>query len=81
VFEKQYCGVFPLAVRNFFADYQDAFLAQMGGWLRDGKVNYLEDIRPGLETTPEVFRATLKGGNFGKSMIQVSNDPTRSLGS
>ncbi len=77
VFERQNCGVFPLAVGNFVADHQDAFLAQMADWLRDGKVKYLEDIRPGLEQTPKVFRAMLEGGNFGKTMIQVSDDPTR----
>lgn len=79
VFDKQSCGVFPLAVGKFVADHQDAFLAKMADWLKDGRVKYLEDIRPGLETTPEVFRAMLEGGNFGKTMIQVSNDPTKSL--
>ncbi len=77
VFEKQNCGVFPLAVGKFVAEHQDAFLAQMADWLKDGKVKYLEDVRPGLEHTPEVFRAMLEGGNFGKTMIQVSDDPTR----
>lgn len=77
VFEKQNCGVFPLAVGNFVAEHQDTFLAQMADWLKDGKVKYLEDIRPGLENTPEIFRAMLEGGNFGKTMIQVSDDPTK----
>ncbi len=77
VFEKQNCGVFPLAVGNFVADHQDAFLAQMADWLKDGKVRYLEDIRDGLENTPTVFRAMLEGGNFGKTMIRVADDPTQ----
>jgi NADPH-dependent curcumin reductase CurA len=77
VFAARDCGVFPLAVGNFVAEHQDAFLAQMADWLRDGKVTYREDIRPGLETAPEVFRAMLEGGNFGKTIIQVSDDPTR----
>lgn len=77
VFDKQNCGVFPLAVGNFVAEHQDAFLAQMADWLKDGKVKYREDIRPGLENTPGVFREMLEGGNFGKTMIQVSDDPTK----
>ena len=77
VFERQNCGVFPLAVGNFVAEHQDAFLAQMADWLKDGKVKYLEDIRPGLENTPEVFRDMLEGGNFGKTMMQVADDPTK----
>ena len=77
VFDKQSCGVFPLAVGNFVAEHQDAFLGQMADWLKDGKVKYLEDIRQGLENTPSVFREMLEGGNFGKTMIQVSADPTK----
>ena len=77
VFEKQDCGVFPLAVGNFVADHQDEFLARMADWLRDDKVKYLEDIRADLENTPETFRAMLEGGNFGKTMMQVSVDPTK----
>ncbi len=77
VFDKQSCGVFPLAVGNFVAEHQDAFLGQMADWLKDGKVKYLEDIRQGLENTPSVLREMLEGGNFGKTMIQVSADPTK----
>ena len=77
MFEKQDCGVFPLAVGNFVADHQDEFLARMADWLRDDKVKYLEDIRADLENTPEAFCAMLEGGNFGKTMMQVSVDPTK----
>ena len=77
VFDKKNCGVHPLAVGNFVADHQDTFLAEMADWLRDEKVKYLEDVRPGLENTPNVFRAMLEGGNFGKTIMQVSDDPTK----
>lgn len=77
VFERQGCGVFPLAVRAFVDDHQDAFLARMTEWLKDGRVKYREDIRAGLETAPRVFREMLEGDNFGKTLIRVSPDPTR----
>jgi NADPH-dependent curcumin reductase CurA len=77
VFERLGCGVFPLVVRNFVADHQDTFLARMAEWLKDGRVTYREDIRVGLETTPKVFREMLEGGNFGKTLIRISPDPTR----
>ena len=77
VFERQGCAVFPLVVREFVADHQDTFLARMAGWLKDGRVIYREDIRAGLETAPKVFREMLEGGNFGKTLIRVSPDPTR----
>jgi NADPH-dependent curcumin reductase CurA len=77
VFEKQNCAVFPLVVREFVAEHQEIFLARMADWLEDGRVAYREDIRPGLENTPKVFREMLQGGNFGKTLIQVSDDPTQ----
>ena len=77
VFERQGCAVFPLAVRDFVDDHQDIFLARMAEWLKDGRVRYREDIRDGLENTPRVFRELLEGGNFGKTLIRVSLDPTQ----
>ena len=77
VFERLDCGVFPLAVRDFVADHQDTFLVRMAEWLKDGRVRYREDIRPGLDVAPKVFREMLEGGNFGKTLIEVSSDPTR----
>ncbi|GAA3683816.1 NADP-dependent oxidoreductase [Nocardioides ginsengisoli] len=48
------------------------FLADMGEWVRDGRVRYREDIVEGLENTPEAFRGLLVGRNFGKLLIQVA---------
>jgi NADPH-dependent curcumin reductase CurA len=44
--------------------------------VRDGKVRYLEDVREGLETIPAAFAEMLKGGNFGKMLVRVADDPT-----
>ncbi|MXY52881.1 MAG: NADP-dependent oxidoreductase [Gammaproteobacteria bacterium] len=77
VFRRQDVEVHPLAVRNFVADWQDRFLTEMAGWMADGLVKYREDIRPGLENAPAAFADMLSGGNFGKTLIQVSEDPTR----
>lgn len=70
-----------VAVRNLFVgDYveshHDAFLAEMGPWVADGQVKYREDIREGLETIPAAFAEMLKGGNFGKMLVRVGEDPT-----
>ena len=48
----------------------------MAAWIRDGKVKYREDLWRGLERAPEAFSAMLKGGNFGKTLIAVSDDPS-----
>ncbi len=79
VFAKQDVGVHELRVGNYVADYQDRFLAEMAAWLRDGRVRYKEDLWAGLEQAPAAFRAMLEGRNFGKTLVTVSDDPTREL--
>jgi NADPH-dependent curcumin reductase CurA len=51
-----------------FGEFREA----MGGWLRDGRIKYREDIAEGLENAPAAFIAMLKGGNFGKQIVQVA---------
>ncbi len=75
-FRRQNVAVHPLAVRNFVADHQERFLAEMAGWLQDGVVKYREDVWEGLENAPKAFAAMLKGGNFGKTLVRVGADPT-----
>jgi NADPH-dependent curcumin reductase CurA len=53
------------------------FLREMGGWVSSGQVKYREDIVKGIENAPEAFIGLLKGANFGKLLVQVSEDPTR----
>jgi NADPH-dependent curcumin reductase CurA len=68
--------VHDLFVGNFVADYQGRFLHEMGGYVRSGEVGYLEDKRDGLQLAPEVFAQMLRGDNFGKTLMVVSQDPT-----
>lgn len=76
VFERNRVAIHDLFVGNFVAEHQDRFLEEMGGYLRAGDVRYLEDKRPGLENTPEVFAQMLRGENFGKTLMAVAQDPT-----
>jgi NADPH-dependent curcumin reductase CurA len=71
-----------LTVRGFIQDEfvptrHDDFLRDMTGWVRDGSVRYREDIADGLERAPEALRGLLAGRNFGKLLVQVGEDPTR----
>ena len=75
-FERQGVDVHRLFVGNYVADYQDRFLAEMTDWLRDHRVKYREDVWVGLEQAPAAFRAMLVGGNFGKTLVRVADDPT-----
>jgi NADPH-dependent curcumin reductase CurA len=52
-------------------DLQAEFLAEMSGWLADGKVKYREDITQGVENAPAAFIGMLKGENFGKQVVQI----------
>jgi len=54
------------------------FLADCSRWVREGKLKYREDVVVGLENAPEAFIGLLQGKNFGKLLVRVSEDPTRS---
>jgi NADPH-dependent curcumin reductase len=47
------------------------FLRDAGGWIREGKLKYKEDIVEGLENAPKAFIGLLKGANFGKLLVEV----------
>ena len=63
-------------VWDFASQYQD-FLADVSGWLREGRIKYREDITDGLENAPRELIGLLRGENFGKKVIRVSQDRTR----
>jgi NADPH-dependent curcumin reductase CurA len=44
----------------------------MGGWLREGRVKYREEVIAGLENAPRGLMGLLKGENFGKLIVRVS---------
>lgn len=56
---------------------REAFLRDVSGWLREGKLKYKEDLVRGLENDPHAFLRLFSGENFGKLLVQVSPDPTR----
>jgi NADPH-dependent curcumin reductase CurA len=60
-----------------FASQFPAFLTEMGQWLREGKVKYKEDITDGLANAPRELIGLLRGENFGKKVIRVSDDATK----
>jgi len=59
-----------------YANQLSDFLADTSKWIREGKLNYREDIIEGLEQAPSALIGLLKGNNFGKLSIRVSEDPT-----
>jgi NADPH-dependent curcumin reductase CurA len=55
----------------------EGFWKEVPAAVKAGKIKYREDIVKGIENAPEAFMGLLKGKNFGKLLVQVSEDPTR----
>jgi NADPH-dependent curcumin reductase CurA len=70
-----------ITIRGFivsdFSNKEGAFLGDMSKWIADGKIKYKEDIVEGLDNAVGAFQGLLEGKNFGKLLIQVSDDSTR----
>jgi len=45
-------------------------------WLRDGRIVYREDVVDGIDNAVEAFLGLLRGENFGKLVVKVSENPT-----
>ncbi len=50
----------------------DDFLADVSGWIREGKIRWRETIAEGLEAAPGAFIGLFHGGNFGKMCVKVA---------
>ena len=58
-------------------DYAERFpiaVAELAGYLKDGRMKSKEDIVQGLETFPEALMKLFTGENFGKLVLQVAQD-------
>ena len=56
-----------------YASQEKEALSELANWIKEGKLNYREDIVDGLENAPEAFIGLLEGKNFGKLVIRVSS--------
>ena len=52
------------------------FTRDVSRWLRDGRIVYREDVVDGIDNAVEAFLGLLRGENFGKLVVKVSDDPT-----
>ncbi|MER5637296.1 NADP-dependent oxidoreductase [Kitasatospora sp. NPDC002227] len=56
---------------NDHTELQPAFVAEVGGWLRDGKLAYDETVAEGVENTVDAFIGLLRGDNTGKMVVRL----------
>ena len=58
-------------VFDFIKDYPEA-ADTLGGWYKDGKLKFLEDIREGgIDAFPRVLPLLFNGENFGKLILKL----------
>ena len=58
-------------------DYADRYpqaVAELAGYLKDGRIKSREDIVHGLETFPQALTRLFTGENFGKLVLQLATD-------
>lgn len=47
---------------------------RIAAWIREGKLKYREDVVEGLENAPRAFIGMMRGENFGKLLVKVSEE-------
>ncbi len=61
-------------VASLLPKYDDEFYATMPGRVARGEIKYKEHLVKGLENTGQALLDVLRGNNFGKSVIVVSEE-------
>ena len=59
---------------DYFARFPE-FQAQMGQWLAEGKIKYDVHVVKGMENALDALNLLFTGGNTGKLLLQVSEEP------
>ncbi len=62
--------LYGLVVYDFYGEQKD-YAAKAYQWIKEGKLNYLEDVSNGLETAPTQFEKLMNGQNLGKTIVKV----------
>ena len=57
-----------------FANRFEVGRRHISQWIREGKMKYREDVTEGIENAPSAFIGMLRGENFGKTLVKVSDE-------
>ena len=60
-------------VASDFGHLNAQFMADMTGWLKDGRIKYQETILDGFERAPEGLIGLFEGRNSGKMLIRIAD--------
>jgi hypothetical protein len=58
-------------VASDFGHLNERFVADMTGWLKDGRMKYQETVLEGFERGPEGLIGLFEGRNSGKMLIHI----------
>lgn len=47
--------------------------ADLARWVREGKLNYIEEVLEGIEHAPDAIAGLYRGDNLGKRLIRIKN--------
>ena len=61
-------GMLVLDHANLRAEFQ----REVGGWLREGKLQYRETVVEGIRNAPEAMLGLLRGANTGKMLVKIA---------
>eukprot|EP00897_Mesotaenium_endlicherianum_P007714 jgi/Mesen1/6971/ME000361S06125 len=62
---------FNAALKRYL-DRMPQFLTNMGAYMADKKIKYLEDVTNGIENAPAAFVGMLHGLNVGKAVVRIA---------
>ena len=57
-----------------FRDRHEEGRQRIAGWIKEGRIKYREDVVEGLENTPKAFVGLMRGENFGKLLVKISEE-------
>ena len=57
-----------------YANRYDEGRRRIARWIREGKMKYKEDVVEGIENAPAAFIGMMRGENFGKLLVKVSDE-------
>ena len=60
-------------VASDFGHLNAAFVSDMTGWLKDGRIKYQETVLQGFERAPEGLIGLFEGRNSGKMLIKIAD--------
>ena len=54
-------------------EHDEVARRDLAAWIRDGKMNYTEDILQGIEQAPDAIAGLYRGENLGKRLIKIAD--------